>query len=85
MSQVTEEQLGKAREIRNKQQQIQMELGGLYVSQEDLKARQNQLVEELRKSGEEIQSLMNELAQEHGHGTLNLETGEFTVSEQETE
>ncbi len=85
MSQVTEEQLGKAREIRSKQQQIQMELGGLYVSQEDLKSRQNQLVEELRKSGEEIQSLMNELAQEHGHGTLNLETGEFTVSEQETE
>jgi uncharacterized protein YoxC len=85
MAQVTEEQLGKAREIRSKQQQIQMELGGLYVSQEDLKARQNQLVEELRKSGEEIQTLMNELAQEHGHGTLNLETGEFTASEQETE
>jgi hypothetical protein len=27
---------------------------------------------------------MNELAEEHGHGTLNLETGEFTVQEQET-
>jgi hypothetical protein len=27
--------------------------------------------------------LMQELAAEHGHGTLNLETGEFTVSEQE--
>jgi hypothetical protein len=85
MSQVTEEQLSKAREIRSKQQQIQMELGGLYVSQEDLKNRQSQLVEELRKSGDEIQSLMSELAQEHGHGTLNLETGEFTVSEQDTE
>ena len=85
MSQVTEEQLSKAREIRSKQQQIQMELGGLYVSQEDLKNRQSQLVEELRKSGDEIQSLMSELAQVHGHGTLNLETGEFTVSEQDTE
>jgi len=85
MAQVTEEQLGKAREVRNKQQQIQMELGALYVSQEDMKNRQSQLVEELRKSGDEIQSLMNELAQEHGHGTLNLETGEFTVTEQDTE
>lgn len=85
MIQVSEEQLSKAREIRGKQQQIQMELGALYVSEQDLKTRQSQLVEELRKSGEEIQSLMNELAQEHGHGTLNLETGEFTVSEQDTE
>lgn len=62
-----------------------MELGALYVSEQDLKTRQSQLVEELRSSGDEIQALMNELAEEHGHGTLNLETGEFTVSEQVTE
>jgi len=85
MIQVSEEQLSKAREIRGKQQQIQMELGALYVSEQDLKTRQSQLVEELRNSGDEIQGLMNELAKEHGHGTLNLETGEFTVSEQVAE
>ena len=85
MIQISEEKLGSARELRGKQQQIQMEIGALYVSEQDLKARQSQLVEELRKSGEVIQELMTELAEEHGHGTLNLETGEFTVSEQITE
>lgn len=85
MTQISEEKLSSARELRGKQQQIQMEIGALYVSEQDLKARQSQLVEELRKSGEAVQELMNELAEEHGHGTLNLETGEFTVSEQITE
>jgi hypothetical protein len=60
-----------------------MELGALYVSEKDLAERQNTLVTELRASGEEIQVIMKELAEEHGHGSLNLETGEFTVQEQE--
>ncbi len=84
MAQVSEEQLNKAREIRAKQQQIQMELGALYVSEKDLVARQEALVAELRNSGDEIQSLMSDLAAEHGHGTLNLETGEFTVQEEDS-
>ena len=37
MAQVSEEQLNSAREIRGKQQQIQLELGSLYVSAEDIK------------------------------------------------
>jgi len=83
MAQISEDQLTKAREVRAKQQQIQLELGALYVSEKDLAERQNTLVTELRASGEEIQVIMKELAEEHGHGSLNLETGEFTVQEQE--
>jgi hypothetical protein len=83
MAQISEDQLTKAREVRAKQQQIQMELGALYVSEKDLAARQEALVTELRASGEEIQVIMKELAEEHGHGSLNLETGEFTIQEQE--
>ena len=85
MTKVSEEKLSKARELRGKQQQIQMDLGAFYVSEQELKARQAQLVEELRNSNDEIQALMNELAEEYGHGTLNLETGEFTVTEQVAE
>jgi len=84
MAQISEDQLNKAREIRAKQQQIQMELGALYVSEKDIATRQDTLVAELRKSGEEIQSLMAELAEVHGHGTLNLETGEFTVQDEDS-
>lgn len=84
MAQISEDQLNKAREVRAKQQQIQMELGALYVSEKELAARQDALVSQLRATGEEIQVLMKELAEEHGHGTLDLETGEFTVTEQES-
>jgi hypothetical protein len=83
MAQISEDQLTKAREVRAKQQQIQLELGALYVSEKDLAARQEALVTELRASGEEIQVIMKELAEEHGHGSLTLETGEFTIHEQE--
>ena len=78
MAQVSEERLNSAREIRAKQQQIQMELGALHVSAQDIAARQEALVKELRASGDEIQALMKTLEEEHGAGTLNLETGEFT-------
>ena len=81
MQKVSEEQLQKAREIRGKQQGIQSELGALYVSMEDIKARQAVLVEELRSSGSEIQELMNDLREVYGEGSLNLETGEFTTGE----
>lgn len=82
MIQISEDQLNKARGVRAKQQQIQMELGALYVSEKELAARQDALVAELRATGEEIQVIMKELAEEHGHGTLDLETGLFTVSEE---
>ena len=78
MAQVSEEQLNSAREIRGKQQQIQLELGSLYVSAEDIKTRQESLVSELRATGDEIQSLMKTRGEEIGAGSLNLETGEFT-------
>ena len=78
MAQVKEEQLNSAREIRAKQQQIQMELGALYVSSLDIAARQEALTAELRSSGDDIKKLMATLEEEYGSGSLNLETGEFT-------
>jgi hypothetical protein len=85
MAIITEEQLSKVRELRTTQQSVQMELGALCAAEQELKASQANLFQELRNSSEEIQSFMNELAQEYGHGTLNLETGEFIVAEQDTE
>ena len=81
MQKVSEEQLQKAREIRGKQQAIQAELGGLFISMEEIKARQSQLLEERRNSAGEIQEIMNELREQFGEGSLNLDTGEFTSAD----
>ena len=82
MAQVKEEQLKAAREVKSKQQQIQMELGALYVSEKDIADRQATLVAELRSSGDEIKSIIAELEKDYGAGSLNLETGEFTSEEE---
>jgi hypothetical protein len=85
MSQISEEQLKRVIEVKTRQQQIQLELGALYVSEKDIAARQEALVSELRTSGVDIQTIMNEIAEEHGQGTVNLENGEFTASEKEVQ
>jgi|TARA_B110000503_G_scaffold101972_1_gene152297 hypothetical protein len=81
MTQVKEGQLAAAKEVRAKQQQIQMEIGALYVSKKEIEARQDELLEELRVSGDKIKEIMSELEKEYGSGSLNLETGEFTPAE----
>jgi len=82
MTQVKEGQLAAAKEVRAKQQQIQMELGALYVSKKEIEARQDELLEELRVSGDKIKEIMSELEKDYGAGSLNLETGEFTSEEE---
>ena len=82
MAQVKEEQLKAAREAKSKQQQIQMELGALYVSEKEIEDRQATLVAQLRSGGDEIKSIMAELEKDYGSGSLNLETGEFTSEEE---
>ena len=81
MPQATETQLSKILEQRDKQSKIQMELGSLFVTQKDIEKRSEILMNELRASGDEIKSVMEELSKEYGEGSLNLETGEFFPEE----
>jgi hypothetical protein len=81
MSKVSEEQLKQARELRAKQQQSQLELGGLYLTEEDIKNRKEELVTSIRETNTSIQDLMKEISKEFGDGELNLESGEFVVKE----
>tara|TARA_R100001460_G_scaffold38102_1_gene72548 strand:+ start:1713 stop:1979 length:267 start_codon:yes stop_codon:yes gene_type:complete len=81
MSKVSEEQLKQARELRAKQQQSQLELGGLYLTEEDIKNRKEELVTSIRETNTSIQDLMKEISKEFGDGELNLESGEFIVKE----
>lgn len=81
MPQATETQLAKILEQREKQSKIQMELGSLFATQKDVEKRSEILMTELRTSGDEIKSVMEELSKEFGEGSLNLETGEFIPEE----
>ena len=81
MSKVSEEQLKQAREFRAKQQQSQLELGGLYLTEEDIRNRKEELVVIIRETNTSIQDLMKEISKEFGDGELNLESGEFIVKE----
>jgi hypothetical protein len=81
MSKVSEEQLKQAREFRAKQQQSQLELGGLYLTEEDIRNRKEELVVIIRETNTSIQDLMKEISKEFGDGELNLESGEFVVKE----
>jgi hypothetical protein len=85
MSKVSEEQLKQARELRAKQQQSQLELGGLYLTEEDIKNRKEELVTSIRETNTSIQDLMKEISKEFGDGELNLESGEFVVKEDSEE
>ena len=85
MSKVSEEQLKQARELRAKQQQSQLELGGLYLTEEDIKNRKEELVVIIRETNTSIQDLMKEISKEFGDGELNLESGEFIVKEENAE
>ena len=85
MAQVTQEEHSKAAELRTKQNQIQFELGAIQIAYNDIETRKTVLLQELRSSNEELNSFMSQLAEKYGHGTLNIESGEFVVNEQVTE
>jgi hypothetical protein len=75
---VEESFVTRAKEIRGKQQSIQMQLGNLYMASQDIEKQQGQLVAEMEATSDEIQTLMAELREQYGDGNLNIETGEFT-------
>lgn len=85
MALITKEEHIQASEIRQKQQQVQFELGAIVIAEEEIKSRKEFLLSELNQQSENLNDFMKGLAEKYGHGTLNIETGEFTVNEQVTE
>jgi predicted transcriptional regulator len=75
---VEESFVTRAKEVRSKQQTIQMQLGNLYMASQDIEKQQEQLVAEMEGTSEDIQALMAEIREQYGDGNLNIETGEFT-------
>lgn len=79
MANISEELLEKLRSIRNTQQQIQFELGGLALAEEDINVKRAELIAGIKETVTELQEAMKEVKAEHGDGSVNLETGEFTL------
>jgi hypothetical protein len=74
--QINEETLKSIREIRQKQSNIQLEVGAL-------EAQKHLALHKLHQEGDELQTIMVELEKEHGKGSINLDTGELTLDSTE--
>ena len=74
--QINEEVLKSIREIRQKQSNIQLEIGAL-------EAQKHLALHKLHQEGDDLQTIMVELEKEHGKGSINLDTGELTLDSTE--
>ena len=68
---IDEEVLVELRTIRNSQQQLQLEIGGM-------EAHKTTLISELLKLAETLKDKMKTLEEKYGKGNLSLETGIIT-------
>jgi len=78
MSQVSKELLTELQEAKQTMQAIQNELGLMAIaesSKPELLARYKEMQAQIRTASEKIQ-------EEHGAGNLDIDTGEFTPSEE---
>jgi uncharacterized protein YfcZ (UPF0381/DUF406 family) len=67
--------------IRQKQREIRVEIGGVYIAKASAEDKLADLVEQMKNTSSELQSIMTGIVEKHGHGTLDLETGEYTLDE----
>jgi hypothetical protein len=81
MSKLKEEQLSAIVELRNKSQQIQLEIGNITITEHRIKESKREMFAELKKLDEEAQEVMSKISEEYGPGNIDLETGEFTPVE----
>tara|TARA_R110000787_G_scaffold184099_5_gene295898 strand:+ start:382 stop:645 length:264 start_codon:yes stop_codon:yes gene_type:complete len=78
MSQISKELLSELQEAKQTMQAVQNELGLMAIAEStkpELLARYKEMQAQIRKASEKIQ-------EEHGAGNLDMETGEFTPSEE---
>lgn len=68
-------------DLQQKQITLRRELGGLYIQLHTIQQHLDAKMEELEASSVEIQKVMTEVVETHGHGSLNLDTGEYTLDE----
>ena len=83
MAKIKEEQLEQINALQDARTKLRLELGDLHLAKRNIKARQKALGAEADEAEEKAGQLLNEIREEYGNGSVNVETGEFTPSPEE--
>jgi len=78
---LSEEELEILRGYNQKQNQITFNLGNVDIQKAILEGQRNQILENLANLQEESNKTAKELQDKYGDGNIDLETGEFIVTE----
>ncbi len=83
MAKIKEEQLEQVNALQDARTKLRLELGDLRLAMRNIKARRKALEAEADEAEEKAGQLLNEIREEYGNGSVNVETGEFTPSPEE--
>jgi len=83
MAKIKEEQLEQVNALREAQTKLRLELGDLHIAMRNIKARQEALEAKSDEAEQKAEQLLNEIREEYGNGSVDVETGEFTPSPEE--
>ena len=78
---LSEEELKTLKGYQQRQNQITFNLGNLDIQKAILEAQRNQILENLANVQEAANKTAKELQEKYGDGNIDLETGEFIITE----
>ena len=79
---LSKEELGKIEEIQKRVQAVKVELGNVGLAEIDLKTRKANIEQYLTETQEQEASVVKELEEKYGKGSIDLQNGEFIPSEE---
>jgi hypothetical protein len=82
---LTKEEMSQIETVKQKSQALVQELGQIELLTLDLKSRKDNAVTFLQELKQEEKDLAQALETAYGKGTINLDKGEFTPSQEEVE
>lgn len=79
---LSKEELGKIEEIQKRVQAVKVELGNVGLAEIDLKTRKANIEQYLTETQEQEATVVKELEEKYGKGSIDLQNGEFIPSEE---
>ena len=79
---LTQEEVAQIKNIQDRMQAVQTELGQLELAKMDLANRRKNVEDYLQETRDTEADLVKELEEKYGKGTINLDTEEFVPDQQ---